>query len=198
MARSQDVHWFVAFIIFCTGFVCANTESILYKVPHNFPLSKSGDGSISTKDVNLIPSISLSGEAMSQTTIRANTTDLQLHNTTYIELTGLQRDETYQIKVCWSAIHPISVGDLQTVTIPRFTEFQGTRSDYARILMTFQVLSDSYPSEHAMVPIQVSLITTRLGIPVDIYPTLVLMVLLVAVLVVTRSAHVLNDILLKF
>lgn len=198
MARSQHVHWFVAFIIFCTGFVYANTESILFKVPHNFPLSKSGDSSISTKDVNLIPSISLSGEAMSQTTIRANTTDLQLHNTTYIELTDLQRDETYQIKVCWSAIHPISVSDLQTVTIPRFTEFQGTRSDYARILVTFQVLSDSYPSEHAMVPIQVSLITTRLGIPVDIYPTLVVIVLLVAGLLVTRTAHVLNDILLKF
>ncbi|CAI4708949.1 CPA_1a_G0045680.mRNA.1.CDS.1 [Saccharomyces cerevisiae] len=198
MVRPQNVHWFIAAIVFFIGFVHANTESILYKVPHNFPLKKPRDSSTYARDVNLISSISLSGEAMSQITIEANTTDLELHNTTYIELADLQRDETYQIKVCWSAIHPVSINNLQTITIPRFTEFQGTKSDYARILVTFQVLSDSYPSEHAMVPIQVSLITTRLGIPVDIYPTLIVMVLLVAGLVVTRAPHVLNDLLLKF
>ncbi|CAI4049769.1 hypothetical protein SKDZ_14G1650 [Saccharomyces kudriavzevii ZP591] len=196
VAQNQFVQWIIAFIVF--GFVQANTESILYKVPHNFPLSKLRDRVASTNDVDFIPFISLLGEAMEQTTIKVNTTNLQLRNTTYIELTDLQADETYQIKVCWSAIHPISISNLQTVVIPRFTEFRGTTSDYARIVVMFQTLPDSYPSEHTMVPIQVSLITTRLSIPVDIYPILVVMVLLVAGLLVTRAPRVLNDVLLKF
>ncbi|CAI4050047.1 hypothetical protein N7582_004818 [Saccharomyces uvarum] len=198
LARTQLSQWLFVLILLSSGFVHANTESILFQVPHNFPLSEVRDRFVPGSNDDSVPFISLLGEAMGQVTVMVNTTNAQLGSTTYIELKDLQRDETYQIKTCWSAIHPVSIDDLQTIIIPRSTEFQGTTSDHARIVVAFQMVPDSYPREHAMVPIQVSLITTKLAIPVDIYPILVVIVLLIAGLVVTRAPHVLNDLLLKF
>ena len=140
MGQPHFMKWIVASLLLFIGYVHANTESILYRVPHDFPLSKSRENVIFEKDTKMTPSISLLGETMGQTTVNINTTNLQLHNTTYIELTGLQRDETYQIKVCWSAIHPISIINLQTVIIPRFTEFQQTTSDYARVVVKLSLI----------------------------------------------------------
>ncbi|GAV50805.1 hypothetical protein ZYGR_0Z02280 [Zygosaccharomyces rouxii] len=145
--------------------VSANTESFLLHVPSDFPLRKNSD----------VPSsypryISLHNSNLAKTTFFSG-----IEGPTYIELKSLQVDETYQIKICWTALDPVSITDIDWIVIPHSTEFQNTKSDEARIFIKFNVVADSWPplNQLTKIPINVSVINTKLGIPVDLYKIII-------------------------
>lgn len=145
----------------------ANTESFLLDVPKNFPLNK-GEGK-----GHLPLYISLANTNLAKKTIQ--TKIAQEGYLTYVELKGLQNDETYQVKICWSALDPISIEDMKWFIVPHSTEFERTVSEDARIFIQFSIKNDSYPVMKlgTNVPINVSIINTKLGVPVDLYKILI-------------------------
>lgn len=147
--------------------VLANTESFLLNVPKNFPSNKE-EGK-----VHLPLYISLANTNLAKKTIQTKIAQEGYLN--YVELQGLQNDETYQVKICWSALDPVSIEDLKWFIVPHSTEFEGTVSEDARIFVQFSVKNDSYPvmKLDTNVPINVSIINTKLGIPVDLYKILI-------------------------
>lgn len=103
------------------------------------------------------------------------TFDCGISDPTYVEITHLQKGEDYQIKMCWTAIDPVSIDNMDWFVVPHSTPFQGTTSDEARIFVKFDVRADSYPplEPTARIPVNVSVINTKLAIPVDLYKLIV-------------------------
>ncbi|GAV55596.1 hypothetical protein ZYGR_0AV02280 [Zygosaccharomyces rouxii] len=153
--------------------VSANTESFLLHVPSDFPVSKNSDEPSSYPRY-----ISLHNSNLAKATFSCG-----IESPTYVELKNLQVDETYQIKICWTALDPVSVTDMDWIVIPHSTEFQNTKSDEARIFVKFNVLADSWPPLNRLtkIPINVSVINTKLGIPVDLYKIIIYIGLVMAV-----------------
>lgn len=145
--------------------VSANTESFLLHVPGDFPLSQNPDKASSYPRY-----ISLHNSNLAKTTFPCG-----IDGPAYVELKGLQTDETYQIKICWTALDPVSIEEMDWLVIPHSTDFQNTISDEARIFVKFNVVADSWPklSPLTEIPVDVSVINTKLGIPVDLYKIIV-------------------------
>lgn len=145
--------------------VNANTESFLLHVPSDFPLNKNTD------ELSSYPKyISLHNSNLAKATISCG-----IDGPTYVELKNLQVDETYQIKICWTALDPVSITDMDWLVVPHSTEFENTKSKEARIFIRFNVMADSWPQLNPLtkVPINVSVINTKLGIPVDLYKIII-------------------------
>lgn len=132
------------------------------------------------------------GRNMAETMIKANVTfytggSLPAQHQSqhyYIELRGLVPGETYHVRVCWSALNPVGVKQLKYVVVPRGDVFQGTISTQTpRIFVQFALISDYYllRSQHIrkQVPLQIHLVNVKLGIPVDCYPMILYLLLLV-------------------
>ncbi|EDO15443.1 hypothetical protein Kpol_1027p17 [Vanderwaltozyma polyspora DSM 70294] len=173
---------------FLINFVIGNTESFLLHVSNEFPSisSRQLDYSNVTTLSSPIDYISLKNVNIAKKVINTN---ISASDPNYIELLHLSKDETYQIKICWSAIHPISIDDMDWFIVPHSTLFQDTISDEARIFITFNTNNDSYPvmNDNQLVPINVSIINVKLGIPVDLYRVLVF------IIVVLISIFILNQ-----
>lgn len=146
-------------------FVCvyANTESFVIRIPHDYPLPVSYEN-------NQHPTISLLG-----TNHKTQTYNVPLDSTYYIEFQDFQANEDYHVRVCWTAINPVSVTNLGHVIVPHSTSFQGSVDyDNSRIFIHFDVLQNSYPSMDVVsVPVNVSVSNLKLGIPVDLYSTII-------------------------
>lgn len=167
----QDMKWTILRLMLTLQLfavnVLANTESFLLNVPKNFPPSKE-EGKVHSPLY-----ISLANRNLAKKTIQTKIAQEGYLN--YVELQGLQNDETYQVKICWSALDPVSIEEMKWFIVPHSTEFEGTVSEDARIFVQFSVKNDSYPvmKLDTTVPINVSIINTKLGIPVDLYKILI-------------------------
>ncbi|AQZ16997.1 PGA1 (YNL158W) [Zygosaccharomyces parabailii] len=169
-------------LVFWVHWVWANTESFLLHVPRDFPTKQSS----STELIQYPWSISLQ-----DTNINKATFSCGINHSSFVELTHLQQGEAYQIKICWTALDPISIDQMDWFVVPHSTSFQGTTSDAARIFVRFDVRADSYPALEptTRVPINVSVINTKLAIPVDLYKLIVYIGLVTAgVFLVNRKA----------
>lgn len=157
--------------ILYVALVGANTESFFLHVPSDFPVGKSPD------EASYPRYISLHKSNLARATFSSGIKD-----PTYVELKDLQVDETYQIKICWTALDPVSITDIDWIVIPHSTEFQNTRSSEARIFIKFNVAADSWPplNQLTKIPINVSVINTKLGIPVDLYKIIIYISLVMA------------------
>lgn len=94
-----------------------------------------------------------------------------------ILLHGIQRGESYVVKACWSALYPVSI-DLLEVTshISKSTEtVPECYTDYIKIVLR----NDSYPvlPIDTKVPINITVVNTKLKVPVDLLGTLIYIVL---------------------
>ncbi|QLQ79627.1 hypothetical protein HG537_0C02740 [Torulaspora globosa] len=169
--------WFankLVILLWLATFVWGNTESFFLRVPKEFPVR-----SIDQKDSQFSSKISLKHSNNAKITYE---TEIGLHRLEFIELQHLQVDETYQIKICWSALDPVSIGEMDWFIVPHSTSFEGTISEDARIFIQFAVTNNSYPLMEAgtVVPINVSVINCKLGIPVDLYEVIVYIAIIMA------------------
>lgn len=162
---------------FLTSKVLANTESFFLKVPRDFPVTTGSAYDI----VDQFPlAISLNNSNNAKITLeKVISNDVR---PTYIELRNLQVDETYQVKICWTALDPVAIEKMNWFVVPHSTSFEDSISEYARIFIEFTVRNDSYPVLKAgtIVPINVSVINSKLGIPVDLYKTILYIILVMA------------------
>lgn len=168
------------FVISC-GLVLANTETYQFHVPKDFP-------EVSDTFVPQMPYIELWNTTFNTLSIPTNPQDILL-----IELIGLQNNENYHVRVCWSAVDPISVKSVQHLIIPFDTEFGGVSTHHPRIILRIQIDSDSYPRLESAVPIDVNVALVKLGIPVDLYSIVLYLILVIAAsVVVIRSLNPFN------
>lgn len=166
----------------------ANTETFLLRVPRDFPV---GIGEVD----NQYPlAISLKNSNHVKQTIE---TYIGEPNPVYVELQNLQVDETYQVKVCWTAVDPVAIDNLDWFIVPHSTEFQGTTSKNARIFIKFSITNDSYPVMQAgsEVPVNVSVINCKLGVPVDLYNTIIYLIILTTAVVFLNRKYSLYDLI---
>lgn len=178
------------FIALChlVAFVSGNTESFLLRVPNNFPTNGNLHGCLDSNEA-LFGHISLQGVNMAKTLLIRNISHV---DPVYLELSHLQIDENYQIRICWSAFHPISIDSMGWFIVPHSTNFLNTTSKHARIFMKFEVTSEAYPVPdlNTMIPINVSVINVKLGIPVDLYRVLLYIILvIIGIVSLDRYVH---------
>ncbi|QLL32752.1 hypothetical protein HG536_0D02740 [Torulaspora globosa] len=171
------MRWFASkllVLLSLASLVWGNTESFFLKVPKDFPIRPADQ-----KDGQFTTVISLEHSNNAKITYEAEIGRRRLE---FIELQHLQVDETYQVKICWSALDPISIGEMDWFIVPHSTSFEGTVSEGARIFIQFAVTNDSYPPMEAgtVVPINVSVINCKLGIPVDLYGVIIYIAIIVA------------------
>lgn len=154
--------------------VLGNTESFLLKVPKDFPVKHNDH-----KDDQFPTRISLEHSNNAKITLD---TEIGGKDLEYIELQHLQIDETYQVKICWSALDPVSIEDIDWFIVSHSTSFMDTVSKDARIFMQFAVKNDSYPvmEPGTVVPVNVSVINCKLGIPVDLYEIIIYIAIVMA------------------
>lgn len=162
--------WFASKLVMLLSLatlVWGNTESFFLKVPKDFPVRAADQ-----EDGQFRPAISLKHSNNAKITYE---TEIGRSKLEFIELQHLQVDETYQIKICWSALDPVSIGEMDWFIVPHSTSFEGTVSEDARIFIQFAVANDSYPPMEpgTVVPINVSVVNCKLGIPVDLYEIII-------------------------
>lgn len=169
--------------------VIANTESFLVKVPKDFPV-----GTSNHIDDQFPVRISLNNSNHAKETIETHIGEV---NPTYIQLQHLQIDEVYQVKICWTALDPVSIDEMGWFIVPHSTSLQGTTSEEARIFIKFTITNDSYPTlkPGTMVPINVSVINCKLGVPVDLYKTIVYIIAVAVSAVLLNRKYSLYDLL---
>lgn len=174
----------VLLLCFLTSFVMGNTESFLIKVPKDFPV-RSGEHNDDQYPRNISLENSNNAKKTFETTIGKNELE-------FIELQHLQVDETYQIKICWSALDPVSIKELDWHIVPHSTEFQDTVSKNARVFIQYAVMNDSYPvlEPGTIIPINVSVVNCKLGIPVDLYK--IILYIVVVMVSVAFMTHRIN------
>ncbi|AET40764.1 Pga1p Ecym_6389 [Eremothecium cymbalariae DBVPG len=151
--------------------IVANTEAFNLHIPRDFPLhptevSSSNDGRVGRQlGTHYFPSMSLYN-----INHKLQVYPVPLNDTFYIQLTDLKQDETYQIRICWTAMHPVNVEGLGYQIVAHDVNFQGTVADDARIFVHFKVVPQCYPPINAdTIPINVSVVNIKMGIPVDLY-----------------------------
>ncbi|QEU58010.1 Pga1 [Kluyveromyces lactis] len=137
-----------------------NTETYQFHVPKDFP-------ELSQSYVPKLPYINAQN-----TTFGTITTHLQPEAKTFVELTGLQKNENYMVKICWTGIDPISLKSIRHQFIPHGTVFEGTLSTQTRAVILIETTADSYPLLQEKVKVDVNLAVIKLGIPVDMYSIL--------------------------
>lgn len=149
---------------------CANTESFIIHIPSEFPLASNEVPEVTH------PTISLKG-----INHQTKTFSVPVDSTYYIELKDVSVGENYQIKICWTALNPVFIDEMGYKIVPHMTKFQDTVDEHnARIFIYFDVIGESYPPLKAVdIPINVSVVNMKLGIPVDLYGTLVYISLVV-------------------
>lgn len=161
--------------------VLANTESFLIRVPGDFPV---GTGHV---EHSFPLSISLNNSNYAKQTVETHVGGVM---STYIQLHHLHIDEVYQVKICWTALDPVSIDEMGWFIVPHSTPFQETISEEARIFIKFTITNDSYPvlKQGTMVPINVSVVNCKLGVPVDLYKTIAyILIVMVSVVLLNRK-----------
>ncbi|CCD25630.1 Pga1p NDAI_0F03120 [Naumovozyma dairenensis CBS 421] len=173
-------------------FVIANTESILISIPKDFPATRKKN---EDSTINPLPHILLNDTAPAYTNKLTLDIPVQNHKTKrkyYIELLNLQNNSNYQIKLCWSAIHPLIIDNLDWHIIPPYTVHLDSPSgnedplyhfdpvDYPRIIVSVNIDTHLFLKnlhgrsaaigKEKLPQINISVIKTFLGIPMDLYP----------------------------
>ncbi|CDO96607.1 unnamed protein product [Kluyveromyces dobzhanskii CBS 2104] len=153
------MNWFTYILIGLS--IChlsiANTETYTFHVPADLPnTSSSYEPSLLYIDLY-------------DTTFKTLTTAVDPVGKNFIELVGLQKNENYMFKVCWTAIDPISVSSIYHFFIPHDTEFEGTFSNQTRTIVVIEADNYSYPELQQKVQMDFSLAIIKIGLPVDMY-----------------------------
>lgn len=165
----------------------ANTESAVFKVP----------GYLQADSPSILynnePTISLEG-----TNRALKKFDVPPSSNVKIELHGLHSGDTYHAKVCWTAIDPIEISNISYVILGNRRKDTTEGNVGLRSFITFDVSSKSYPPIAAdTVPINVSIAAVRLGIPVDLYATIIFIALLVGGMYVFNRQYDIYSLLKK-
>ncbi|AMD19384.1 HBR483Wp [Eremothecium sinecaudum] len=162
----MGVYCYILLLISLATEALANTESFNLYIPSDFPLRADNKGPGISHG---FPSISLH-----KVNHRLETFNVPLDEMFYVQVDGLRHNENYHIRVCWTAADPLDIKNLGYLIVPHHSEFMGTEAEDARIFLHFLASPASEPPmKAAMIPVNVSVVNTKLGIPVDLYSLLV-------------------------
>lgn len=144
--------------------ILANTQTFNVYIPNDFPLTTG-----KVQDSDNFPAI-----ALGNSNHKIQSFQINLNETFYIQLHDLNRNENYQLKLCWTSAYPVKIESMGYKIVPHHSRFLGTESSYARIFMYVKVLPDAYPDvDFKAVPVNISLTNIKMYIPVDLYSTLI-------------------------
>lgn len=163
--------------------VFANTETYTFHVPADFP----------REEEDYIPPVPFID--LSSTTFSSITVNVSADSVLSLDLFGLKNDESYSVRVCWSAIDPIEIKSIKYQIIPYNTEFNGISAGQPRNVLQIEIGSESYPQLVGMVPIDVNISLLKLGIPVDLYSVVIYLFLIVSCTLVFLKSTFLSQFL---
>ncbi|CCE64632.1 hypothetical protein TPHA_0I01260 [Tetrapisispora phaffii CBS 4417] len=159
---------YFALWVWCLHIVAGNTETFLVSLPADYPIFKYV-GDVGAHDYHVL---SLNNTNNDKITINPIVSARTV--THYIELQSLKKFESYMVKTCWSAVSPISIHNMDTMIVPPLQDFMGTTSEHPRFFIAFDITQDSYPTIDMLESlINVSVTNVKLGIPVDLYSTII-------------------------
>ncbi|SCU87834.1 LAFA_0E09098g1_1 [Lachancea sp. 'fantastica'] len=170
MRRSWLLSCFLAQLFSFFGLVFANTETLVFKVPSDFKSESAAYYDITNPHLSLVNTNRASKEF-----------EVPIRTEFSIELHGMEAGDTYMTKLCWTAADPV---DVQTV---RYGPIRKKGSNDLTYAVVIKLEPFSYPEiKTTTVPIIVSVAAMRLGLPVDLYSTLIYIAL---VLTATYCAY---------
>ncbi|SCU80164.1 LAMI_0B01046g1_1 [Lachancea mirantina] len=159
----------------------ANTETLIISLPADFPPS-SGQLKVTH------PTIDLGNDNH-----RTQKFEVPVDERYAIELQNLKIGQSYMIKFCWTALNPVSIENANYKVVPHNTPFDGTiDGENARVFVELETKGFSYPAYTAKsIPLNVSVVNLKMNIPVDLYSTILyILITMIAVLLFNRRVPI--------
>ncbi|CEP61848.1 Pga1p LALA0_S04e02080g [Lachancea lanzarotensis] len=166
MTRRRMVSTFILELLTIASLILANTETLFFKVPSTFR-SESSEYDTASPHLSLV-----------NTNRGTKEFDIPIGSTFGLELHGLEPGDTYQAKFCWTAADPVDVRVIGWALQRK----KGSPSSKDLInVVNVELVPFSYPAiKTSTVPVIVSVAAVRLGLPVDLYSTLLYITLVFA------------------
>ncbi|SCU95933.1 LANO_0E11914g1_1 [Lachancea nothofagi CBS 11611] len=174
--RSPPLQSLIIALVFFCSHVVANTESIMFQVPDGFSEDKEAWRKSG------LPILSLTGSNRA-----IDKFDVPVDSRYEVEIQGIHAGDTYQAKICWTAANPINI---HTMGYMVQKSSVSSREKDLRLIVHFEVSANSYPAlKYSTVPINVSVAAVRMGIPVDLYATILYIALLMVAVYFVNSRY---------